>query len=145
MQPGLLARFQLGVFHSRVQWLSSLLCGGKPNRTISGVLELIRRFEFDFCRREKFFFFERFEFLVRSKFNHTQCGRACACAVACLCPRNSISNVVLLMTIHDIIKVFIHTKNKCKRCCKNMKLLWKVINIFMRADTYTFIHIHIHI
>ena len=26
-----------------------------------------------------------------------------------------------------------------------MKLLWKVINIFMCADTYTFIHIHIHI
>ena len=26
-------------------------------------------------------FFERFEFLVCSKFNHTQCGRTCACAV----------------------------------------------------------------
>ena len=31
-------------------------------------------------------FFERFEFLVCSKFSHTQCGRTCACAVACLCP-----------------------------------------------------------
>ena len=34
-----------------------------------GVLELIGRFEFDFRSRE--FFFERFEFLVCSKFNHT--------------------------------------------------------------------------
>ena len=25
-----------------------------------------------------------------------------------------------------------------------MKLLWKVINIFMCADAYIFIHIHIH-
>ena len=36
---------------------------------------------------------ERFEFLVCSKFNHTQCGCTCACAVARLHPRNSISNV----------------------------------------------------
>ena len=55
-----------------------------------GFLELISRFEFDFLRREKFFF-ERFEFLVCS----------CECAVACLCPRNSISNVVASVTIHD--------------------------------------------
>ena len=33
------------------------------------------------------FFFDRFEFWVCSKFNHTQCGRTCACAVACLCDR----------------------------------------------------------
>ena len=41
----------------------------------------------------KIIFFERFEFLVRS----------CECAVACLCPRNSISNVVASVTIHDDI------------------------------------------
>ena len=46
-------------------------------------------------------FFERFEFLVCSKFNHTQCGRTCACAVACLYPHNFISNVVASVTIHD--------------------------------------------
>ena len=58
-------------------------------------LELISRFEFEFRRREKFFF-ERFEFLVRS----------CECAVACLCPRNSISNVVASVMIHDSIPFF---------------------------------------
>ena len=30
-------------------------------------------------------------------------------------------------------------------CQNNMKPLWKVINIYMCADTYTFKHIHIHI
>ena len=57
-------------------------------------LELISRFEFDFLRRE--FFFERFEFLVCS----------CECAVACLCPRNSISNVVVSVTIHDDMFIY---------------------------------------
>ena len=51
-------------------------------------------------------FFEGFEFLVCSKFNHTQCGRTCECAVACLCPRNSISNVVVSVTIHDDTHIF---------------------------------------
>ena len=55
-------------------------------------LELISRFEFEFCRREKIFF-EGFEFLVCS----------CECAVALLCPRKSISNVVASVTIHDDI------------------------------------------
>ena len=39
----------------------------------------------------KIIFFEGFEFLVRS----------CECAVACLYPRNSISNVVVSLTVHD--------------------------------------------
>ena len=59
-------------------------------------------------------FFERFEFLVCSTFNHTQCGRTCACAVACLCPHNSISNVVVSVTIHDKVHIY-------QRCSKNMK------------------------
>ena len=50
---------------------------------------------------EEIIFFERFEFLVCSKFNHKQCGRTCACALACLYPHNSISNVVAFVTIHD--------------------------------------------
>ena len=45
-------------------------------------LELIGRFESDFRRCEMFF--ERFEFLVCSKFNHMQQDCTCACAVACL-------------------------------------------------------------
>ena len=53
-------------------------------------LELISRFEFEFCQA-KIIFSEGFEFLVCS----------CECAVACLCPRNSISNVVASVTIHD--------------------------------------------
>ena len=73
----------------------------RPNRfeRFRGVWELISRFEFDFRRCE--FFFERFEFLVCSKFNYTQCGRTCACAVVSLYPHNSISNVVASVTIHD--------------------------------------------
>ena len=42
------------------------------------------RFEFDFRQCD---FFEGFEFLVCSKFNHMQRDRTCACAVACLHPR----------------------------------------------------------
>ena len=59
-----------------------------------------------------------------SKFNHTQCGCTCACAVACLCPHNSISNVVVSLTIHDNTKIFIgdvcnkHETNHCGRSCK---------------------------
>ena len=56
-------------------------------------LEFFRRFEFEFCRCE--FFFLGFEFLVCS----------CECAVACLCPRNSISNVVASLTIDDNIYI----------------------------------------
>ena len=70
----------------------------RPNQfeRFRGLLGLISRFEFDFLRRE--FFFERFEFLVWSMFNHKQCGCPCACAVACLHPDNSISNVVVSVT-----------------------------------------------
>ena len=69
-------------------------------------LEWITRFEFEFRRCG--IFFEGFEFLVCSKFNHTQCGRACACAVACLRPHNSNSNVVVSLTIHDNLNIFIY-------------------------------------
>ena len=65
---------------------------GNKFERFRGFLELISRFEFEFRRRENYFF-ERFEFLVRS----------CECAVACLCPRNSISNVVASVMIHDDI------------------------------------------
>ena len=64
------------------------------------------------------FFFERFEFLVCSKFNHTQRGRTCACAVACLYPHNSISNVVASVTIHDDICIQILYIDTFERLCK---------------------------
>ena len=71
-----------------------------------GFLELISRFEFEFRRRENYFF-ERFDFLVCSEFNHTQCGRTCACALACVCPQNSISNVVVRDDMYIYIQIFL--------------------------------------
>ena len=45
-------------------------------------------------------FFERFEFFgVFKVSSHTMCGRTCACAVACLHPHNSSSNVIVSVTI----------------------------------------------
>ena len=78
-------------------WRFSEYCA-RPNKfeRFRGFLELISRFEFDFLRRENYFF-ERFEFLVCS----------CECAVACLCPRNSISNVGASLTIDDNIYIYV--------------------------------------
>ena len=50
----------------------------------------------------------------------------CACAVACLHPHNSISNVVVSLTIHDDRYTF-------KRC-REMKPLWKVRGFFDRTS-----------
>ena len=50
----------------------------------------------------------------------------------------------MAFVIHDNIKIFIY-RSICKRCSKNMKPLWKVININMCADTYTFTHTQKHI
>ena len=47
--------------------------------------------------------FERFEFLVRS----------CECAVPRLCPRISISNVVVFVTIHDDMFLYVHIYKRC--------------------------------
>ena len=73
---------------------SQAFCHTIPYKTNSndfgGFLELlISIFEFEFCRCE-IYFLNDLKFLVCS----------CECAVACLCPRNSISNVVA-STIHD--------------------------------------------
>ena len=65
--------------------------------------------------------------------------------MACLCPRNSISNVVASVTIHDDMYKYMYIF-LCKRCLlTNMKPLWKVINKHMCAFTYIFNQIHIHI
>ena len=93
-----------------------------------GVLELNNRFEFEFCRCVNYFLKDS-NFLVCSKFNHTQCGRTCACAVACLSPHNSISNVVVSLTIHDNV----HMQKTCSKK-KNMKPSWKVKGSFNRTS-----------
>ena len=64
---------------------------------------LISRFEFDF-RHCGFFCTIR---IGCSKFNHTQCGRTCACTVACLCPNNSISSVVVSVTTFVYVQIFL--------------------------------------
>ena len=84
--------------------LTERVCYAAENKfeRFRGFSELISRFEFEFrcCGN---CFLEGFEFLVCSKFNHTQCGRTCACAVVCLCPHNSISNVVVSETTSNNI------------------------------------------
>ena len=60
--------------------------------------ELASRFEFDFRRCG--FFYKRFDFFGVFKFSITH-------SVACFCPHNSFSNVVVFLTIHDIAKIFI--------------------------------------
>ena len=90
--------------------------------------ELISRFE-DFRRRGKIFLSDS-NFLVCSKFNHMQRDCTCACAVACLHPHNSISNVVASVTIHDDKYVYIY--NFSEMWQKSMKPLWKVKGFFNR-------------
>ena len=68
-----------------------------------GFLELISRFEFDFRRRGNFFFKKKND----SNFWCVQ-SSICACAGACLCPHNSISNVVVSVTIHDDTDVYVY-------------------------------------
>ena len=94
-----------------------------------GFLELISRFEFDFLRRENYFF-ERFEFLVCSKFNHTH---HVAVHVPVLWP--VCAHTIPFRMLWCLCRfTMTFKKYTCKRCCKkNMKLLWKVINIYMCA------------
>ena len=73
-------------------------------------------------------YFRQFEFMVCSKFNHTQRDRTCACAVACLHPHNFTSSVVVSLTIHDNIFIYI------RDAAKNMKPLWKVEGFFNRTS-----------
>ena len=96
-------------------------------------LELISRFEFEFCRLENYFF-ERFEFLVCS----------CECAVACLCPRNSISHVVASVMIHDAF----FKKIKWKRCSKKHETIvegHKHRHVHLHVHLHIHIHLHLHI
>ena len=94
------------------------------------------RFEFDFCRCGNYIF-ERFEFLVCSKFNHTQCGHTRACAVACLCPHISISNVVVsVTTCLYIYKYFIDLE-----ICEPYTNMY----LYMYMHMYFYVQVYIYI
>ena len=70
-----------------------------------------------------------------SKFNHTQCGRTCARAVACLYPHNSISNVVASVTIHDNMYICVRdVRKKHQTVVEGQRLFfnrtsWKVSDV----------------
>ena len=66
----------------------------------------------------------------------SQCGRTCACAVACLCPHNSITNVVVFVTIHDDILM-------CKMY-ENMKSL-RMYNIHFQINFHVQIQVHVRV
>ena len=76
--------------------------------------------------------------------SHTMWPYMCLCC-GCLCPHNSISNVVVFVTIHDNMRRYTYIFKYVRVVAKIMKLLWKVINIYMCAYTCIFIHIHIHV
>ena len=78
---------------------------------ISGVLELFSRFEFDFRRCGNYFSDDSNGWCV-SGFNHMQCDCTCACVVACVHPHNSVSSVVVSLTIHDDIQIYIYIHKK---------------------------------
>ena len=67
---------------------------------VRGFLELISRFEFEFCRRGNYIFWT-IRIFGGFKVQSQQCSRTCACAAACLWPHNSVSNFVVSVTIHD--------------------------------------------
>ena len=74
----------------------------KPIRTISGGFGITLEDSNSNLVNAEMSLLNDWRFLVRS----------CDCAVACLCPRNSISNVVASVTIHDDIQTtFFFFKN----------------------------------
>ena len=76
--------------------------------------KLISRFEFEFRRRENDFF-ERFEFLVSSKFNHTQWPYMCMCC-GLFAPTQFHSEYVVSVTIHDGMykSIYIYVRDVAK-------------------------------
>ena len=94
-----------------------------------GFLELISRFEFDFLR-ENYCLNDSNFWCVRSSTTHS--GRSCACAVACLCPHNSIPNVVVSVTTCLKKKkrkyIFVHTNIDAWRIDQpNNLAAWRMI------------------
>ena len=113
----------------KVRHLDLSYCSARNQFEQYRFFELFSRFEFDFRRCD--ISFEPFDFVACSKFNHMQRDCTCACAVACLHPHNSISNVVVSVTNHaDMVK----QKYIEKRCSKKMKPLWEVKGFFNRTS-----------
>ena len=116
--------------------------------------ELISRFEFDFCRCGNHFL-ERFEFLVCSKFNHTQCGRTCACAVACLHTHTQLHfeccGVVDDWRQHLYIYIYIYIYIHIDIYVRDVAKTWnfcgrsKHLNVRIHVHFHTHTHTHIHI
>ena len=114
-----------------------------------GFLELIIRFEFEFCRRENYFLKDS-SFGVFKVQSHTPCGCTCACAVACLCPHNSISNAVASVSIHDNLQIYIYIYIYIRDVAKHEtiveghKHMCAFTYIFNQIHIHIYIHIHIH-
>ena len=90
-----------------------------------GGLELVSRFEFEF-RRRGFFLKDSNFWCVQISITHTH--------------HVAVNVHMLWLVCTDTIPF-----RMLWRPWRFMKQLWKVINIFMCADTYSVIHIHIHI
>ena len=111
-------------------------------------LELIGRFEFESSRRGKFFWRIRIFGLFKVQL-HTPCGCKCACAVACLCPHNSISNIVVSLTIHDDMYMFMYlslrdvakTWNHCGRSKTSSCAHTRTLSY---TDTYKYTYTYIY-
>ena len=85
-------------------------------------LELISRFEFEFCRRENFFFLNDSNiWCVHVNVPWPVCAHAIPFRMLWL-PRFMMTEIYI-----------------------SMKPLWKVENIYMCAYTYTFTHLHLHL
>ena len=112
-----------------------------------GFLELISRFEFDFLRRENYFF-ERFEFLVCSKFNHTH---HVAVHVPLLWP--VCAHTIPFRMLWCLCRFTItFQKYTCKRCCKKHETIVEGhkhihvrIDVRIQPNTHTRIHLHAQI
>ena len=108
---------------------AGVLCGPNQFERIRGFLKLCSRFEFGFRRCGNFF--ERFEFLVCSKFNHTQRDCTCACAVALLHQHKCISTVVVSVTIHDDTHIYIH--------------FFRYMYMSMSMSVYVYVYVYVYV
>ena len=139
-------------YHALCIWT----CTHVPLKTNSNdfrsFLELISRFEFEFRRSRKLLFFERFEFLVCSKFNHTHHVAVHVHVLWPVCTHTiPIPKLWVSVTIHVVkLKIFNYW-NMYKRCSKkkwnHCGRSWTSSRAQTRtvSYTYTYAHIHIHI
>ena len=75
--------------------------------------------------------------------------RSCECAVAFLCPRNSISNVVVSSMIHD--DIFFKNKNgrnvakKHEIIVEGHKHIHVHLHVHLHLHLHLFLHLHLHL